>query len=195
MLKTAYLRVVVALSLMAGLLAVPISLSAQDTPEPVCPVGGYAVIACPVRSDAVIRAAVKMRLAGLVTSACCVVDVQVNDGTVTLRGQVDNSGKISLATVLASSVRGVVCVCNQLTVWPVSQRDAQIAVEVRRALGRQMFVANQIRVLVSDGVVELTGAVATRYDSDMATIVAESVDGVTAVYNNLMLTDPSGGLF
>ena len=195
MLKTAYLRIAV-LTLAVGLLAAgPISAAPAETSQPVCPVGGYTIIACPVRTDAVIQGAVRTRLAGLVTSACRVVDIQVDDGAVTLRGQVDDPGKIGLATLLASSVRGVVCVSNQLTVSAGSQRDMQIAANVQAALGRQIFVSRQIRVHVSEGVVELTGAVATVYDSEQASLVASAVEGVATVYNNLMITDPSGGLF
>ncbi len=196
MLKAAYLRIAALLFLTTGVLAAgSMSGSAAAATQQGCPVGGYAIVACPVTNDAVIRAAVATRLAGSVSSACCVVDVQVCNGAVTLRGQVDSIGRIDLATILAWSVRGVACVSNQLTVSPASTSDMALVVGVKNALGRQVFVSRQIRVQASDGVVQLTGAVATDYDREQAGLVAASVEGVATVYNNLSVLDDPGGLF
>ena len=194
MLKTTYLRIAMLLAL--GVLAAgSMSGSAAEATRQVCPVGGYPLVACPVTNDAVIREVVISRLAGSVTSACSVVDVRVDNGAVALRGQVDDPGKIDVATILASSVRGVTCVSNQLTVSPAAAGDMALVVRVKNALGKQIFVSRQIRVQAADGVVELTGAVATDIDREQAGMVAASVEGVATVYNNLSVTDDPGGLF
>lgn len=160
-----------------------------------CPVGGYAIPACPIESDQVIQDQVISRLSGSVSSARYPIMVSVCNGVVTLRGMVETSGKRDLASLFAWSVRGVIDVQNCLTVDPKTADDLFLIGEVRRAFNKSAIDAKRIHVRASNGVVELTGTVPTDVDLWNATEVAASVPGVTAVHNNLSVYGPSGSPF
>jgi len=163
----------------------------QDT---ACPVGGYTAITCPVAGDAVIRNAIVTRLAGSVISARNPIGVDVTDGRVTVWGQVDDPGKIGMASLLISTVRGVECIDNRLCVSAASQRDLELLAAVRNRLSKSTFSTMQMGVQVSDGVVQLTGVAPTDYVREQAAMVAASVPGVATVYNNLVISS-QGGMF
>lgn len=150
-----------------------------------CPIGGYAVPACPVVTDQVIRDQVISRISGSVASSQYPVVVSVCEGVVTLRGQVQTAGKRDLASIFAFSVRGVTSVINQLTIDPNVVDDLILTGEVRRALDNSAIDAKRIHVQIQNGVVELSGVVNNEVDRENATGVVESVPGVTAVYNNI----------
>ncbi len=150
-----------------------------------CPAGGYAITACPVISDEVIRDRIASRLAGSVASAGYPVSVEVCDGVVTLRGQVDDEARRDLAQFLAGCVSGVVALDNRLTVSPRNMEDMALMARIREALRRQPIDTSQVRVEVRDGVAQLSGIVRTE-DARFATAAAvQGVPGVTAVYNNI----------
>lgn len=150
-----------------------------------CPVGGYAITACPVVSDEVVRDRIASRLAGSVASADYPVTVDVCNGVVTLRGQVQDQGKRDLATFLAACVRGVVGVNNCLTLDPVVLADLELMGRVKEALRRQPVDTTQVRVDVNEGVVRLSGMVRTEDARWSAAGAVQGVPGVTAVYNNI----------
>lgn len=160
-----------------------------------CPVGGYAIPACPADSDDVIQNQVISRLSGSVAATHYPITVSVCNGVVVLRGMVQTSGKRDVASLFAWSVRGVIDVQNWLTVDPKTADDIILIGEVRRALDKSAIDAKKIGVRASDGVVELTGTVNTDVARESATGVAESVPGVTAVYNNISVYGPSGSPF
>jgi len=160
-----------------------------------CPIGGYAIPACPVDSDQVIRDQVISRLSGSVASAQFPITVGVCNGVVVLRGMVQTSGKRDLANLFAWSVRGVIDVANELAIDPKTADDIILVGEVRRAFNKSAIDSKRIQVRTSDGVVELTGSVTTEVAREMASLVAASVPGVTAVYNNITVYGPSGSPF
>jgi osmotically-inducible protein OsmY len=150
-----------------------------------CPVGGYAITACPVVSDEVIRDQIASRMAGTVASAAYPLRINVCGGIVTLNGQVETQGKWDLANVFAWSVRGVAEVHNCMTVDPSDTEDLGLMARVRAALRKQPIDTTEIYVRVNQGVVQLSGQVRTDYDRYDAAAAAQGVPGVTAVYNNL----------
>jgi osmotically-inducible protein OsmY len=168
--------------------------AAQDTPG-TCPIGGYAITACPAASDSVIRDQVVSRLSGSVASARYPITVGVCQGVVTLRGLVQTVGKRDLAMLFASSIRGVVAICNELSVDPTTADDLTLVGDVRRAFNKSYIDSKQVQVQASQGVVQLTGSVTMEIDREQATQVAASVPGVTAVYNNITVRGPSGSPF
>jgi osmotically-inducible protein OsmY len=167
---------------------------AQGAPG-TCPVGGYAITACPVASDNVIRDQIVSRLSGSVASARYPVTVVVCDGVATIRGMVQTAGKRDLATLFAFGVRGVVGVYNQLSVDPALADDLLLVGEVRKAFNKSYLDSKQVNVNVSEGVVQLTGQVTMEIDREQATQIAASVPGVAAVYNNISVRGPSGSPF
>jgi len=175
-----------------------LGLAGVSTAQPTggtCPVGGYAIPACPVDSDGVIQDQAISRLSGSVASARYPITVGVCNGVVTLRGMVQTSGKRDLANLFAWSVRGVIDVQNELTVDPKTADDIILVGEVRKAFNKSAIDSKQIQVETSDGVVQIAGIVTTEVDREMASLVAASVPGVTAVYNNITVRGPSGSPF
>jgi len=167
---------------------------AQGSNNP-CPVGGVPTVACPIINDDVIIANVTSRVKGLTPECGCSICVSCSQGIVTLTGYVYNDQQKAVATFLASSVRGVSCVNNQLRISPVSERDMRLAAEVRQKLSKQTFNTVGINVAVKDGIVDLTGFVQSELAYDIAPIVAGSVPGVTAVHNNLIINTPESEIF
>lgn len=176
---------------LVGLSIAPAGAQYVDTS---CPVGGHTAITCPVVDDTTIRSAVLTRLAGSVASVCNPVWVDVTDGRVTIWGQVDDSGKIDMASILISTVRGVACIDNRLCISAASQRDLELVAAIRNLLSKSLFPSNEVVVQVSQGIVQLSGAVPTDYVREQAALIAASVPGVTAVHNNLV-TSSQGELF
>ena len=177
-----------------ALVTLSVTAAVADGDDTACPVGGYTAITCPITSDAITRGAIVTRLAGSVSSASNPVWVDVTDGRVTVWGQVDNPGKIDLALMLISTVRGVECIDNRLCLTAASQRDLEILAAVRNRLSKSTFPTMQMGVQVSEGVVQLTGVAPTDYVREQAAMVAASAPGVTTVYNNLVISS-QGGMF
>ena len=120
--------------------------------------------------------------------------VQVQNGIVTLGGEVvepeDKASAISLVTNTAG-VRGLV---DHLIVAPVSPNDWQL----RRALFQAIYSAPQmqkyaidpvkpIRIVVINGHATLTGAVLNAGDHDIAGLRANGVPGVFSVVNDIQV--------
>ena len=156
-----------------------------------CPIGGFAIPACPVASDQVIRDKVISRLLTLATR--CQFNVQVTDGAVSITGVVNDVADIGMATFLVSGIPGVVRVTNRLALSSNALQDQEIVAAVKKALSKQLFTSRQIIVNSVDGVVKLSGMVASDWSRDMAAQVAASVTGVSAVHNNLIVRDRESG--
>lgn len=72
--------------------------------------------------------------------------------------------------------------------------DAKISTEIRGDLVKdQALKAFQINVHTMQGVVQLSGFVDSRAQKDEAGRVAESIDGVRQVDNNIVVRSPTAG--
>lgn len=171
------------------------SAQAQNAAPPQgCPIGGRAIISCPVTTDDVVRQAVITRLTGTIITRDCEVDVAVRNGVVTLTGQVTTPMQRDMAPALICHLNGVVSIDNQIVVMSIPPRNLALVIEVRQALDRQPFITNNIIVIASeDGVVQLSGTVRNEFASMSAEDVAWGVHGVTAVYNYLTITGSESG--
>jgi osmotically-inducible protein OsmY len=90
------------------------------------------------------------------------IDVDIDDGWVTLKGTVDSYWKKMEAEDEAAAVRGVLGVTNELAVVPTEKAsDESIAKKVVNALERNVNIDNveDITVSVRNGIVKLTGTV------------------------------------
>lgn len=170
----------------------PMQSSAENCDNAGCPVGGYAIVACPVTNDKVIRDTVINRLSGTVTPRANIIVVGVCSGIVTITGMVDTMETKQLATMLASRIKGVKCVRNYLAISPIGSWDLNVVRDVKNALGRSPIQYNQVHVNANNGIVELTGAVSTDYARDQAALIAASVDGVNAVHNGIAVINQGG---
>jgi osmotically-inducible protein OsmY len=111
----------------------------------------------------------------------------VEDGIVTLSGEVPGLGLKRLAGVLAWWVPGSRDVVNGIAVVPPEEdRDDEMTDAVRIALEKDPFVeAAQVRVATRDRVVTLTGLVRSENERHMAEFDAWCVFGVDRMENEI----------
>ena len=113
------------------------------------------------------------------------VEVDVDDGAVTLRGLVEIASQRERAKRIAMAVPGVTSVVNQLRVWLTVSAD-DVAERVTDAIGRDAIVgADAVAVTVRDNDVTLSGTVGSVEHRDAARRAAEGAPGVAAVHDEL----------
>jgi len=117
------------------------------------------------------------------------VDVQVEDGVLTLEGSVDAFWKRIRAQELASFIAGVRRIANSLVVVPTKDTtDQSIAGDVQAALQRSMAVdVNNINLKVENGLITLSGIVPTWSMYIAMEDTARFTAGVTGVRNLLIV--------
>lgn len=120
-------------------------------------------------------------------------EVQVNRGVVTLSGIVDNVKAKQAAEQDARNTLGVYRVKNHLKVRPTNPPpNDKLAQNVKDALQRDTVVDSfQVDVAAYNGSVTLTGAVDSNYEKSHAEDVANRINGVVRVRNNLQVKDPT----
>jgi hyperosmotically inducible protein len=119
---------------------------------------------------------------------------KVEGDTVTLYGAVTRPTLKSDAENVVKKIEGVTRVINNIEVLPVSLNDDQIRRAVYRAIysqpGLDMYslrAVPTIHILVKNGNVTLTGAVANEGDKNRANIAANGVPGVFSVKNDIQV--------
>lgn len=119
------------------------------------------------------------------------IEVEVDNGTVTVAGTVNYRSAERAALEIARHVVGVRNVVDQLAVQPpTASSDHEIASAVDAALTEESAVnAESIDVKASGGAVVLTGTVADPLAKWTAEDVANSTAGVIAVDNQLQIAD------
>ena len=122
------------------------------------------------------------------------ITFQLNDGVVTLGGEVYRPSLRKSAERVALQVEGVQSVVNNIEILPTSFHDDRIRLAVARSiftnsvLDRYSLQANPpIHVIVRNGDVTLEGVVNREMERNVAGIVANGVPGVFSVTNNLRL--------
>ncbi|MGH9845642.1 MAG: BON domain-containing protein [Blastocatellia bacterium] len=117
---------------------------------------------------------------------------KMEDGTVTLFGQVSRPTLKKDAERVVERVAGVEQVINKIEVLPLSGFDDRIRLAVYRAVYRQpgldrlSFQANPpIHIIVKNGNVTLEGVAPNKGDATRAFIAANGVSNVFSVTNNL----------
>lgn len=137
------------------------------------------------RTDAAIERDVETALASDPAADVYEIAVDVQDGVVKLSGTVDSSQERELARKVATGVRGVRGVDDDINVdYATDRPDAEIKREIEEALHWSVYVDdNLISVEVNDGKVELSGTVGSAAEHTTATSTAW-VAGVTDVDNS-----------
>lgn len=117
----------------------------------------------------------------------CSIDAAIDDGVVTLNGQVGSLSQKRLAGVLAWWVPGSRDVVNGLEVSPPQEdNESEIAEAVKLVLDKDPLInSDRIRVRVHGAVVTLEGLVRNDAESEMAEMDAWYVFGVDRVVNQL----------
>ena len=120
------------------------------------------------------------------------LEYRVQNGHVTLLGQVRDPTLKADAGRVVKRIEGVQSVTNNIEVLPVSPNDDHIRMTIYRAIYSQpalqmygMRAVPPIHIIVKNGNVTLVGVVAKQADKDIAGIQAKSVPGVFAVHNDL----------
>jgi hyperosmotically inducible protein len=123
-------------------------------------------------------------------------EYKVDDGTVTLYGEVTRPVLKSDAEHAVKHIPGVVNVVSNIKVLPLSPFDNRIrAAEYRSIFGfgslyRYAMGANpSIHIIVDNGHVTLKGVVANQGDKNIAYIRANGVPGVFSVTNDLLVEE------
>jgi hyperosmotically inducible periplasmic protein len=120
---------------------------------------------------------------------------RVDGETVTLFGEVTRPTLKSDAENVVKKIEGVGRVVNNIEVLPLSPNDDRIRRAVYRAIyaqpGLDMYslrAVPTIHIIVKNGNVALTGAVANEGDKDRANIAANGVPGVFSVKNDIQVS-------
>jgi len=149
-------------------------------------------------SDAWITTKAKVRLMAEPGLSPVGVNVDTRNGVVTLFGNVATQDLKARAATEVRDVAGVKGVENELQVVPevaakrVEAKDDQVLAAVRQRLESAAALEDaKIDVAVKNGVVRLTGTVATQRDRLTALTVARSTDGVGSVIDGLELNRSS----
>jgi osmotically-inducible protein OsmY len=141
-------------------------------------------------------------------SVSAATDVDVKNGIVTLRGAADNLAQKELTTEYATDIDGVKDVKNEMTVAKATKTeqtagdkaskvaqtvsdkidDASITTMVKMTLlGHRSTSAFNTTVTTKDGVVTLSGKADNQAEIALAGKLANDVDGVQSVQNNMTI--------
>jgi osmotically-inducible protein OsmY len=117
------------------------------------------------------------------------IGVEAKDGVITLQGRVGSYGEKWDAERAVQRVAGVQSVAVDLDVHlagDTRRDDSDIAISVNHALGWQNFVpTKQIKALVEDGFVTLSGTVTWEYQRAAAATAVRYLMGVKGVNNQI----------
>lgn len=146
-------------------------------------------------SDAWITTKVKVALMADPGIAPTRVNVDTTEGVVTLFGSVDKEEDRARAASEVQKIDGVKRVVNELQVVPavaaerVEESDDKLTEAVRKRFAeRESLSDSDIDVATENGVVRLTGTVASQRDRVTALTLARNTHGVRSVLDDLELT-------
>jgi hyperosmotically inducible periplasmic protein len=122
------------------------------------------------------------------------VNIEVDRGVATLTGRVTMPYKSSDIAELTSRVEGVQEVRNQIATLPVSIGDDRLRAVLARRIYRDPVLSNYaiqvnppIHIIVENGNVTLTGAVASEVERVKAEMIVRSTFGIFNVDNQLQI--------
>lgn len=148
-------------------------------------------IAAPARSDQAIQTAVQDELNWTPDVDSAGIGVAVEDGTVSLSGEVNTYSERLAAKRAALRVRGVSTVVDDLLVHPKSSpsvSETDIAKEVEHALKWAANVPDTVKAEIKDHYVTLTGQVMWDFQRTAAKRAVQHLRGVNWVHNEIKLT-------
>jgi len=148
-------------------------------------------------SDAWLRDKVKVALLFRRSVSGSTTEVDVKDGIVTLRGEAATQAQKDLTTEYAKDVEGVKDVKNEMTVTKTSKKtrtvgekidDASITAQVKMTLlYHRSTSALNTKVETKRGMVTLYGKASNAAELDLATKLANDVNGVKGVKNQMII--------
>lgn len=140
----------------------------------------------PAPDDETLVRTVTMRISGRPGIHVSTVQVEVRDGTLRLGGSVPDLHSRREVERLASSVRGLVAIENNLEVNRRDVPDSLLALEVQRLVDSYPRLrSRRLRAKVSRGVLELEGEVLLARDRLDAEEASARVPGVLSIRNRI----------
>ncbi|MEH2920587.1 molecular chaperone OsmY [Samsonia erythrinae] len=144
-------------------------------------------------SDSAITAKVKSALLEDKSITSSDISVETSNGVVTLSGFVGSQALGTHAVDIATKVDGVKSVSDKLQVKDASSQsvgayadDAVVTSTVKaKLLADDIVPSRKVKVETQDGVVQLSGEVDNKAQSDRAESIAKGVEGVKSVKNSL----------
>jgi osmotically-inducible protein OsmY len=143
-----------------------------------------------VRTDSDIQTAVQDELEWTPDVDAAGIGVSVEDGAVSLSGEVDSYAERRAAVRAAQRVRGVSTVADNLNVHPkhsYSVSTTDIAKEVEHALRWAAFVPDSVKAELEGHTVTLTGEVGWEYQRNAAKRAIQYLRGVYMVNDLITL--------
>jgi hyperosmotically inducible protein len=122
------------------------------------------------------------------------IQIESNDGVVTLTGTVAEPSHRNLAEDTVAGLPGVKRVVDQLEIKrpaPKAESDDWISAKVKAALLFHRSVSAKTQVFCKDGIVTLEGAATSQAEKDLTTEYARDVAGVKDVINEMTVTPGS----
>lgn len=121
------------------------------------------------------------------------IDVETNDGIVTLSGTTNNILAKERAEKVALAVKGVRGVVNNIELNTPEINDARLETDISNALLQDPATESyQVNVSADDGIVTLTGEVESWQEKELAAHVAKGVKGVKGVNNEITFDYEAG---
>jgi osmotically-inducible protein OsmY len=139
------------------------------------------------RGDEEIAASAITRLAWDVSVPSDSVAVKVENGWITLTGQVDGHYQKRAAALDVRGLFGVVGITDEINIKPRVDTSS-LSDDIMHALHRSwLFDPRTITVAATDGKVQLTGTVHSWHDRELAAETAWTAPGVTTVVNDIVI--------
>ena len=121
------------------------------------------------------------------------ISVKTHSGVVTLSGFVTSQDQAEKAVAVVQKIEGVKSVSDKLHVRDSKSSsvkgyagDAATTSEIKaKLLADDIVPSRNVKVETTDGVVQLSGPVATQAQSDRAESIAKAIEGVKSVKNDL----------
>ncbi|MFB6326558.1 molecular chaperone OsmY [Pantoea deleyi] len=121
------------------------------------------------------------------------ISVKTHQGVVTLSGFVTSQEQAEKAVAVVQKIEGVKSVSDKLHVRDSKSSsvkgyagDAATTSEIKaKLLADDIVPSRNVKVETTDGVVQLSGHVATQAQSDRAESIAKAIEGVKSVKNDL----------
>ena len=146
----------------------------------------------PVRSDHQIQIAVQDEIEWTPDVDAAGIGVAIENGTVSLFGEVDSYAERLAAKRAALRVRGVTTLVDNLVVRPKfswSVTDTDIARDVAHALDVASNVPETVKAEIKDHDVTLSGQVSWDFQRQAAVRAVQYLRGVRSVHNTMTLTE------
>jgi len=143
--------------------------------------------------DSSITAKVKAALVDADDIKSTDISVETEKNVVTLSGFVESQAQAEKAVAVAKKVEGVTSVSDKLHVRDGKEQSAKgyagdtaTTSEIKaKLLADDIVPSSKVKVENTDGVVQLSGTVDSKAQSDRAESIAKAIDGVKSVKNDL----------